>query len=256
MSLGADGPSGAEQAGDGAAGRDGGDIAGHDRASAAGRDGADIAGRDGGDIAGHDRASAAGRDGADRARRTKTAAVLLAAGEGKRHTGAQHKLLRPLEGRPLVSWAVESVCQANFDEVYVVVGAVPLESLLPDTVTIVENHQWQQGQGTSLLASVRVAEHDGYGAVVVGLADMPFVTPQTWQAVAAEPGSIVTATYGSKRRPPVKLEAEVWPLLPLFETDEGARNLMRRRPELVREVACADRPDDFDTEADFRRKRY
>jgi len=188
-------------------------------------------------------------------KKSATAAVLLAAGEGKRHIGTQHKLLRPLGEKPLVLWAVEAVCKAGFDQVYVVVGAVNLEAVLPEEVTIIENHHWQRGQGASLLAGVRVAESDGYGAVVVGLGDMPFVTPEDWQTVAAAPGPIVTATYNRKRRPPVKLEAEVWPLLPLFDTEEGARNLMRRRPELVSEAACLGKPDDFDTEADFRRWR-
>lgn len=190
-----------------------------------------------------------------------TAAIVLAAGEGSRYaagqhsgqpSGGQHKLQRELQGKPLVRWAVESACAAGLDEVYVITGAVDLTDVLPEGVVIVENHQWAQGQGTSLLAGVRTAERDGHSAVVVGLGDMPFVTPQDWQTVAAQPGAIVTATYSRKRRPPVKLEAEVWPLLPLFETDEGAKNLMRRRPELVTEVACAGRPADFDTEADFR----
>ena len=184
-----------------------------------------------------------------------TAAVLLAAGEGSRHIGMQHKLLRLLDGKPLILWAVESACEAGFDQVYVVTGAVDLLDILPAEVTIVENHHWQRGQGSSLLAGVHAAENDGHGAVVVGLGDMPFVTPQDWQTVAETYGSLVTATYHQKRSPPVKLEAEVWPLLPLFDTDEGARSLMRRRPELVVEAACSGRPDDFDTEADFRRAR-
>lgn len=192
----------------------------------------------------------------DPAGRAKTtAAVVLAAGEGSRHTGSHHKLRRELQGKPLVLWAVESACAAGLAEVYVVVGAVDLEDVLPDDVVIVENHQWPQGQGTSLLAGVRTAERDGHNSVVVGLGDMPFVTPQDWQTVAAQSGPIVTAVYSKRRRPPVKLEAEVWPLLPLFETDEGAKNLMRRRPELVTEVACDGQPMDFDTEADFRNWR-
>lgn len=184
-----------------------------------------------------------------------TAAVLLAAGEGSRHIGNQHKLLREIKGKPLVLWAVEAACAAGLAEVYVVTGAVDLADVLPEGVVIVENHQWAQGQGASLLAGVRTAERDGHSSVVVGLGDMPFVTPQDWQTVAAQPGPIVTAVYSKKRRPPVKLEAEVWPLLPLFETDEGAKNLMRRRPELVTEIACDGEPTDFDTEADFRNWR-
>ena len=143
--------------------------------------------------------------------------------------GAGHKLRRSVQGRPLIVWAVEGACEAGLDDVYVVTGAEDLSDLLPPEVTVIQNHDWERGQGSSLRAGISVAGRDGHGAVVVGLGDMPFVTSAAWQAVAAAPGEIVTNTYLGKRRPPVKLAAEVWPLLPLFDDDEGARGLMRRR---------------------------
>lgn len=184
-----------------------------------------------------------------------TAAVVLAAGAGVRHEGPGHKLRRHVQGRPLIVWAVEGACEAGLDDVYVVTGAEDLSDLLPPEVTVIQNHDWEQGQGSSLRAGIWVAGRDGHGAVVVGLGDMPFVTSAAWQAVAAVPGEIVTNTYHGKRRPPVKLAAEVWPLLPLFDDEEGARGLMRRRPELVSEVACSGEAADFDTNYDFTRWR-
>ena len=184
-----------------------------------------------------------------------TAAVVLAAGAGIRHGGAVHKLRRPVQGRPLIVWSVEAACEAGLDDVYVVTGAEDLSDLLPAEVTVIQNHDWEQGQGSSLRAGILVAEQDGHDAVVAGLGDMPFVSAEAWRAVAAVPGEIVTNTYLGKRRPPVKLAAEVWPLLPLFDDEEGARGLMRRRPELVTEVACSGEAADFDTNYDFTRWR-
>lgn len=187
--------------------------------------------------------------------RSTTAAVVLAAGAGVRHGGPLHKLRRPVQGRPLIVWSVEAACEAGLDDVYVVTGAEDLSDLLPPEVTVIQNHDWEQGQGSSLRAGILVARQDGHDGVVVGLGDMPFVTPEAWRLVAAAPGEIVTNTYLGKRRPPVKLAAEVWPLLPLFDDDEGARGLMRRRPELVTEIACSGVAADFDTNYDFTRWR-
>lgn len=184
-----------------------------------------------------------------------TAALLLAAGGGSRFAGPTHKLLAPLRGRPVFAWALEAVLAAGFDEVVVVTGAADLRDLLPPVVTVVANPRWAEGQATSLWAGLGVAGRAGHDAVVVGLGDQPFIGAGCWRAVAmtgAVTGAtpIAVATYGGKRRNPVRLHRDVWPLVPT-DGDEGARSVMRLRPELVTEVACQGDPGDIDTAADL-----
>ena len=68
----------------------------------------------------------------------------------------------------------------------------------------------------------------------------------------APKGPIVFATYQGERAHPVRLDAEIWPMLP-SDGDEGARSVARRYPELVREVACVGVPADIDTPGDLQR---
>lgn len=182
------------------------------------------------------------------------AAAVLCAGAGSRYDKAQPggKLLVPFRGRPLVLWAIEHALAARLGATFVVTGAADLGGLVPDAATLVENPDWADGQATSLQAAVLAATSGGFDALVVGLGDQPLVEPESWQAVAASDAEIAVATYEGRRRNPVKLARAVWDDLPVTG-DEGARALMRARPDLVVEVPCRGDPLDVDTKDDLLR---
>jgi molybdenum cofactor cytidylyltransferase len=183
----------------------------------------------------------------------RVAAVLLAAGEGSRFTSGP-KLLAAFRGRPLLAWALAPPLEAGLP-VVVVRGAVDLAEALTGfgtAITVVDNPRWREGQATSLRAGIAWCEVAGFDAAVVGLGDQLLVPSSAWRAVAsAELAPIVSASFCGTRRPPVRLDRRVWPLLSVTG-DEGARELMRRRPDLVAEVACEGDPIDVDTVEELR----
>lgn len=181
----------------------------------------------------------------------RTAAVVLAAGGGTRFDGPTHKLRTVVRDKPLVTWAVSSALAAGLDATVVVTGAVDVDDLLPPGVEVVHNERWSEGQATSLQCAIAWARGRDVDAIVVGLADQPFVSPDAWRAVArVADRPIAVATYGGARRNPVRLHRDVWELLPT-SGDEGARRVIAGNPDLVREVACDGDPADVDTVEDL-----
>lgn len=179
-----------------------------------------------------------------------TAAIVLAAGGGSRFTGPTHKLLAPIGDRTVIEVALDAVLAAPFDDVIVVTGAIDLSHVLTGTVIEVHNPSWADGQATSLAAGVDRAASLGHDAVVVGLGDQPGVGTAAWTRLANSSGLLAIATYDGRRRNPVRLSRAIWPLLSRTG-DEGARTLVRTRPDLVVEVPCDGSPDDIDTEEDL-----
>jgi molybdenum cofactor cytidylyltransferase len=178
------------------------------------------------------------------------AAIVLAAGGGTRFEGTEHKLLAEFRGHPLVWWALAAAADAGLDEVAVVVGAVDIGIALPEGVRVLENPDWASGQASSLQVAVAWAREREHEAVVMGLGDQPLVPSSAWAAVSSSPSPVAVATFAGERRPPVRLDRSVWSLLPIAG-DEGARVLMKERPDLVREVVCEGLPADIDNEEDL-----
>ncbi len=189
-----------------------------------------------------------------------TVVVLLAAGGGSRFDGDGHKLLAPLPESAIVAAqtvferSLAHAIDADIGPIVVVTGAAPevVDAISDERVSVCHNDRWRDGQISSVRAGIRAADELGATEVVVGLADQPGIEPSAWRAVATADGPIVVATYAGQRANPVKLDRAVWGLLPTTG-DEGARAIMRVRPELVREVPCSGHPADIDTTEDLRR---
>lgn len=186
-------------------------------------------------------------------------AALLAAGAGSRYAGPEHKLDAQLgDGRTVFAHACAAWLACGADHLALVTGASRLA--VPDGVTELHNPNWADGQATSVAcvldhAAALIGAGIPVDAVVIGLADQPFVPAAAWQTVIAAPGDavIVVATYGGVRGPhPVRLGRPVWPLLPRIGDDVG-RTVLRAHPEWVTEVPCPGTPADIDTLEDLAR---
>lgn len=180
------------------------------------------------------------------------AAVVLAAGAGTRFEGSEHKLRAEVDGESVLQRSVGAAITASIGPVIVVVGSDPFDDLLFKDVVVVAAQDWSEGQSRSLQTGLAAVRATGAQEMVIGLADMPWVTSQAWRAVAAKSGQLVVASYGGQRMPPVKISEELWPELPTVG-DFGARDLFVSHKELLVEVPVDGDGRDIDSEADLAR---
>ena len=178
--------------------------------------------------------------------------VLLSAGEGKRFSGPVHKLLAPLKGSTVIDHSSRSLVEAGLDGAIAITGAADVSAHLNGLLEV-HNDDWSSGQRSSVVRAITWARDNGYGAVVIGLADQPFVGADAWRAVADCDSPVAVATYDGRRGNPVKLSEAVWDRFLSMESDpdRGARAFIDLHPELVVQVACKGTSADIDTEGDL-----
>lgn len=155
--------------------------------------------------------------------------------------GGPNKLLLLVDGRPVVRRAVETVLAAGFDPVVIVTGdpaAGVLAALKGLPVRPVHNPDANLGMSSSIAAGVRaVGVVDG---VAIVLGDMPWLTladiAALRDAFVASRDGVCVPVAGGRRGNPVIWPARLLDDLLRLTGDTGARGLLERFSEAVREV--------------------
>lgn len=177
------------------------------------------------------------------------AVALLAAGRGKRF--GSDKLLTEFEGEPLGLKSARTLISLPFASHMAVCRhdselAGCYENLGFD---VVANHQPESGQAHSLHLAVEAAMATGAEALLVTLADMPFVSTAHLTALVDAYDRTITASANRKTpMPPAIFPRDTWPDLLVTSGDAGARALLKAA-KLV--TAPEGELRDIDTPADL-----
>jgi len=190
---------------------------------------------------------------------TKTAAIILAAGESRRL--GRPKQLLPLGEKTMVEHIVEVALSSPLQEVVVVLGhrAEEIRPLLRG-VKVVVNEEWPQGLSSSLRAGLGTLSPQ-FEACLFFLADQPKVTPQLVESLITRHrctlAPIVAPRFRGQRGNPVLFARPLFPELLTLQGEEGGRSLIEKHSHLVEwvEVDSEEYFLDIDTLEDLRALR-
>ena len=184
----------------------------------------------------------------------KIAVVVLAAGNAKRL--GQSKQLLPWGNSTLLGNVVENVLTVDAHKFFVVLGAYSneiLEKINLSEATVLINGNWQQGLGSSIASAITEIDnkYPGLNAVLLVLADQPFIGSIHLNAMInlhlTEKESIIITRNEDYRGVPVLFPRKFFRELMLLSNDEGAKQIINRNKDCVKEIVTLDNIADIDT---------
>ncbi|WP_342511637.1 nucleotidyltransferase family protein [Sporosarcina sp. FSL K6-1522] len=193
----------------------------------------------------------------------KIAGIYLAAGNSSRM--GSHKLNLPIGTMTLGSLGLETAIQSSLDTIYIITKGVddlawlPIDMKMNAKCTILPCSTAYKGQSESLKCGIQQAQADHMEAVIVMLADQPFITSQMLEemmtCMKSNPTCTFVATSVDKvTMPPVLLSSSMYADLLTLQGDVGAKSLLQGK--FLRKgtiLPCADKRliFDIDTQEDY-----
>lgn len=168
-------------------------------------------------------------------------AILLAAGESQRM--GRPKQLLPFGSSTILGKTIDNLLSSRADEVIVVLGtrAGAMKQVIAGRqVKVVVNPDYRKGMSASLIAGIERVDSKAQW-VMVALADQPLIDKDTYNrliegALGCDMG-IILPTYRSKRGNPVIFSIKYKDELLGLEGDLGGREILRKHPDDILEVA-------------------
>jgi molybdenum cofactor cytidylyltransferase len=185
----------------------------------------------------------------------RTAAIILAAGTSSRMGEGRNKLLLPLQQRPVLAHVIAAALGSRAHPIWLVLGHQAKEvrsqlqlDNLAQSLHLVENAEYAQGQSTSMQAGLRALLADPHAreleSVIFLLGDQPMITSALIDALLdlrAESGKrIALPLYAGQRGNPVLFALDLASELLQVSGDEGGRSVLKRHPQDIATLAVSE----------------
>ncbi len=197
-----------------------------------------------------------------------TAAIILAAGSSSRMGGGRHKLLLPLDDRPVLAHVIEATLESQARPIIVVLGhqadlvRLQIKSYTTHAdIMLVDNADYLQGLSTSMRMGIQVLMSGGYkkstssyqvDSTLIMLGDQPMITSRVIDklviAYRTTGKRIIAPLYDGKRGSPVLFDVSLFHELMEVTGDEGGRTVLERHRQEVGLIEMGDALANFDVD--------
>ncbi|HEV7236580.1 MAG TPA: nucleotidyltransferase family protein, partial [Ktedonobacteraceae bacterium] len=179
-----------------------------------------------------------------------------------------HKLLLPLEGRPVLAHVIDATLASQAYPIVIVLGhqaghvhaQLTAYTASPEII-IVENPDYLQGMSTSMRVGIQEIisygyrkdeQHANIDSVLILLGDQPLITQQGIDALITawhtSGKRIMAPLYAGKRGNPLIFDASLVPELMAVTGDEGGRSVVERHKQDLATIELGDVIANYDVD--------
>ncbi len=190
---------------------------------------------------------------------SKIALIILAAGQSERM--GKIKQLLPWKKTTLLGNSIEQAINSKASDIYVVLGSdfkIIKKTILNYNISIIYNDNWENGMGTSISVAInRISKNHDYHAVIVVLADQPFITSEDLnvliQSFKSTEKGIVSTRMKSKSGVPAIIDKKYFAHLKALDDLYGAKFIINENIIDNLSIDLSDHYLDIDTLEDYQK---
>lgn len=157
-------------------------------------------------------------------------AILLAAGKSERMNG-ENKLLKEINGIPLISHSIRNILDSSIDELIIVLGfqKEKIRNIIRknNKIKIVINEKYENGMSSSIITGLNNLSKNTE-AFFICLSDMPFVNKNIYNKLILNKNKkeIIVPTYKKRQGNPVLFPIDMKNKIMTIKGDLGAKKIL------------------------------
>jgi len=164
-------------------------------------------------------------------------AILLAAGQSKRMNG-ENKLIKKIQGVPLIKHSIINILESSIDELIIVTGYQNkiLEKIVDknEKIKIVFNEQFESGMASSIGVGIKNLSNKTK-AFFICLGDMPMVNKYIYNELIShiDSGEIIIPTFKKQQGNPILFSITMKDKIKSIEGDVGAKEIIKKNKDKI-----------------------